>query len=339
MFKFLKEKITNWAKKISSSKKEEKKDKIEKEEIKEKKESKEIKKDFWKKVKEKISQKKIKISEKEFEEYGEELKMILLENNVAYDVAEKIISELKEEIKDKEFLEKEFEFTVKDLLKETISKVLADPPNLIEEIKSKEKPYIILFLGINGSGKTTTIAKIANFLKNNGFSCVIAAADTFRAASIEQIKEHGQKLGIKVISSNYGADPASVGYDSINYAKKNNINVVLIDSAGRMHTNKNLMKEMEKIVRVCKPNLKIFVGESISGNDVIEQVKSFDWHVGIDGIILTKSDVDEKGGTALSVSYITKKPILFLGTGQNYDDLEIFNKSKFFKSIGLDNEN
>ncbi|MBU4308372.1 MAG: signal recognition particle-docking protein FtsY, partial [Nanoarchaeota archaeon] len=128
---------------------------------------------------------------------------------------------------------------------------------------------------------------------------------------------------------------ASVGFDAIKYAKKNFINCVLIDTAGRMHTEKNLLKEIEKISKVCKPDLKLFIGESITGNDAIEQVKSFDWAIGIDGIILTKADIDEKGGTALSVGYVTKKPILYLGTGQLYDAIETFDKKKFIEKLGL----
>jgi fused signal recognition particle receptor len=164
---------------------------------------------------------------------------------------------------------------------------------------------------------------------------VIAAADTFRAASIEQIKEHAEKIGVKVISNEYGSDPASVAFDAVKYAKKNSIDCVLVDTAGRMHTAKNLLKEMEKISKVCKPDLKIFVGESITGNDAIEQVKSFNWAIGIDGIVLTKADIDEKGGTALSVGYVTKKPILYLGTGQTYNSIEPFNKQKFIEKLGL----
>ena len=368
MFGKLKDKIKNWAKKVSEKtetvetkeepKKEEKKPekekpikeiplpvkfdpgkqkfepdlealkKIEKEEIPK------DKKGFLKKITSKI--KKIKISEREFEIYSEELEMLLLENNVALEVTEKMIKELKEKIVGKELLKKEIEGEIKDSFKEIINEILIEPFNLIKKIKEKEeKPYVVLFCGINGTGKTTTIAKIADSLKKKGLSCVFAAADTFRAASIEQIKKHGDKIGIKVISHEYGSDPAAVGFDAIKYAKKNSIDCVLIDTAGRMHTAKNLLKEIEKISKVCKPDLKIFVGESITGNDIIEQVKSFDWAIGINGIILTKADIDEKGGTALSVGYVTKKPILYLGTGQEYDKIEPFNKEKFIKVLGL----
>ena len=353
MFKFLKEKIKNWTKRVSEKTKEtkeieapmkfnpaaftyepdlEKLKEIEEEINKEP----ETKKSFLKKITSKIS--KIKISEKEFKVYEEELETLLLENNVALEVAEKIIKELKEKIIGRELLKKEIEDEIKDAIKEIIKEILISPFDLKEKIKEKvlsREPYVILFCGINGSGKTTTVAKIAEFLKKNNISCVLAASDTFRAASIEQIKKHGDKIGIKVISAQYGSDPASVAFDAIQYAKKNLVHTVLIDTAGRMHTAKNLLKEIEKISRVTKPDLKIFVGESITGNDAIEQVKSFNWQIGIDGIILTKADIDEKGGTALSVGYVTKKPILFLGTGQEYDAIEVFDKEKFIEKLGL----
>jgi len=291
-------------------------------------------KGFLKKISEKI--RKVKISEKEFEVYAEDLEMLLLENNVALEVAEEIIGKLKTEIIGKEFLKKEAEEEIKDLLKEIIKEILIDPFDIVKKIKEKKnEPYVILFCGINGTGKTTSIAKIAEQLKGKGISTVLAAGDTFRAASIEQLKIHGERIGVKVISHDYGTDPASVGFDAIKYAKKNRIDCVLIDTAGRMHTAKNLLKEIEKIVKVCKPDLKLFVGESITGNDVVEQAKSFNWSIGIDGIILTKADIDEKGGTSLSVSYITKKPILYLGTGQEYGAIEVFDKEKFIKRLGL----
>ena len=291
-------------------------------------------KGFLKKVVSKI--KKLKISEKEFEIYEEELKMLLLENNVAFEVAEKIIQDLKKNIIGKEFLKKEVESEITESFKDIINEILIEPYSIYNKIKEKQdKPYIILFCGINGTGKTTSIAKIAEQLKKQKLSCVLAAADTFRAASIEQINKHGDKIGVKVISHDYGSDPAAVGFDAIKYAKKNKLACVLIDTAGRMHTSKNLLKEIEKISRVCKPDTTIFVGESITGNDIIEQVKTFDWEIGIDGIILTKADIDEKGGTALSVGYVTKKPILYLGVGQGMGDLKVFNKQEFIGKLGL----
>jgi len=350
MFKLLKDKLKNWAKNISSKKVEEAKQE-DKKEIRKKVDKEEIRKiikpspkeeetkSLIQKVTEKI--KKIKISDKEFKVYSEELEMLLLENNVALEVTEEIISKLKEAIIGKEFLRGEIEEEIKDSLKQIIEEILIEPFDLIEKIKDKNKsierksPFVILFCGINGTGKTTSIAKIADYLKRNNVSCVLAAADTFRAASIEQLNEHGKRLDIKVISHEYNSDPAAVGFDAIKYAEKNHINCVLIDTAGRMHTAKNLLKEIEKISKVCKPDLKLFVGESITGNDAIEQAKSFNWSIGIDGIILTKADIDEKGGTALSVGHVTKKPILYLGTGQDYDAIEVFDKKKFIERLGL----
>jgi fused signal recognition particle receptor len=342
MFKFLKEKLKSWTEKIS--KKEEKILETEPpkelltEPPKHLLEEPEKKEGFFEKIKGKIS--KIKISENEFEMYSEELEMLLIENNVALEVAQRIINELKEKIIGKEFLKKEIEGEIRDNLKEIISEILVEPFSIVDRIKEKaadqaKDPYVILFCGINGTGKTTTIAKIADHLKRNKISCVLAAADTFRAASIEQLEKHGEKLGIKVVSHEYGADPAAVAFDAIKYAKRNFINCVLIDTAGRMHTAKNLIREIEKIARVCKPDLKLFIGESITGNDIIEQIKSFDWAIGIDGIVLTKADIDEKGGTALSVGYILKKPILYLGTGQEYNKIEVFDKKKFIEKLGL----
>ncbi len=366
MFKSLKNKISNWSKKISE--KVETKSEIEEtltekeikiplkfelrehnfqpnlEKIKkiegelENSKIKESKKGFFEKITSKVN--KVKISEEEFIVYSEELEMLLLENNVALEIAEKVIKKLKEKIVGKELLKKEVEFEIKDSLREIIEEILIEPFDIKEKIKEKNKieknPFVILFCGINGTGKTTTIAKIASYLKENNISCVLAAADTFRAAAIEQLKKHGENLKIKTISSDYKTDPASVGFDAINHAKKNKIDCVLIDTAGRIHTNKNLLKEIEKISRICKPDLTLFIGESITGNDSIEQVRSFNFSIGIDGIILTKADIDEKGGTALSLGYVTKKPILFLGTGQEYNAIKVFNKKEFLKSIGLE---
>jgi len=296
------------------------------------------KKGFFRRIFSSIN--KIKISEEDFESYADDLGMILLENNVAIEVSEKIIKQLKENIVGKEFLKKEIEGQIKETLKDIIYKILIEPFDIIDKIREKKgtsehKPYVILFCGINGTGKTTTIAKFGHMLKEKKLSCVIAAGDTFRAASIEQIKKHGTKLGIEVISHEYGSDPASVGFDAIKYAEKNHIDVVLIDTAGRMHTEKNLMAQIEKIAKVCKPDMKLFIGESITGNDIIEQIKVFNESVSIDGIILAKADIDEKGGTALSGGYTTGKPILYLGVGQQYKDLQKFDKNKFVESLGL----
>jgi len=301
------------------------------EEIKE--EPTEKKKGFFQKITEIISKKTL--SEKQFDDLFFELEIALMENNVAVEVIEKIKQDLKQELVEKQILRKK----VKDIIIETLKKSLdelfdVDKINLIEKAKEK-KPFIICFVGINGSGKTTTIAKICKLLQKNKLKCVIAAADTFRAASIEQLQLHADKLGVRMIKHDYGSDSAAVAYDAIKYAQAKKQDVVLIDTAGRLHSNVNLMDEVKKLVRVAKPDLTLFVGESITGNDCVEQAKKFNEIVGIDGIILTKSDVDEKGGAAISISYVTKKPILYLGTGQEYDDLKEFDPEIIISGIGL----
>lgn len=277
---------------------------------------------------------KKRLTEEKFEEMFEELQMILLQSNVAYEAVESIKESLEEKLIGKSLKEVDL---AKEL-KESIKSLLINPPNFLKEIKDSlevKQPFVILFSGINGSGKTTTIAKVANYLKENKLSVCLAAADTFRAAAIQQLEEHANRLEVPIIKKDYGSDPASVGFDAISYARKNKIDVVLIDTAGRMQNKDSLMQEIEKIERVNKPDMKIFLGESITGNDATEQAKAFNEAIGITGIILSKADVDEKGGTAISVSAVTGKPILFLGTGQAYKDLEIFNKEDLIKKLGL----
>ena len=295
-------------------------------------ELKEEKKSLFSKLKEKFST--TKITEESFESLFEQVELILLENSVAVSVINELKEKLKWEIIDRPIKRNEIEREVKNILRKALEKILLEPFDFISKVKEK-KPFIIAFFGINGSGKTTTIAKISNLLKKNGISSVLAAADTFRAASIEQLEKHASRLKVKVIKHDYGADPAAVAFDAIAYAKAHGIDAVLIDTAGRMHTKTDLMKEMEKICRVAKPDLKIFVGESITGNDAVEQAHAFNESAGIDAIILAKADIDEKGGAIISTSFITKKPILFLGTGQNYDDLEFFDKKKVLDKLGL----
>ena len=276
------------------------------------------------------------ITKEQVEEIFQDLEIILLENNVALEVVDKIKENLIKDLTGIEVKKAKIEETIIQSLKESIAEVLIEPPDLIDQIKKSLEPFTIIFFGINGTGKTTSIAKLAHLLKKNNISVVLAAADTFRAAAIEQLETHAQKLKIPIIKSQYEADPTSVAFEAKKYAQAHKIQCVLIDTAGRMHTKDNLINQMEKIIRIIKPNLKIFVGESITGNDAIEQVKTFNEAVGIDGIILSKADVDEKGGTALSVSYVTKKPIYFLGTGQSYDDLTPFKKEIILKNLGLD---
>ncbi len=296
-------------------------------------EPKEEKKGFLAKIKEKIVTKKI--SEKQFDEIFWDLEVALLENNIAVEVIEKIKLDLKTNLVDKPIPRGKVTDTVLSSLKDSLSGLFDVPELNIFERMEKKKPLVICFLGVNGSGKTTTIAKIASLIQKYDFSCVMAAADTFRAAAIDQLEQHAKALNIKMIKHDYGSDPAAVAFDAVKYAKAKEINAVLIDTAGRLHSNTNLMDEMKKIIKVANPDLKLFIGESITGNDCVEQAKKFDELVGIDGIILSKADVDEKGGAAISVSYVTKKPILYLGVGQRYEDIEEFDAEKLLSSLGL----
>jgi fused signal recognition particle receptor len=298
---------------------------------------------------------KTKISQQKFDDIFWEIELVLLENNVAYGVIEKIKEDLSEELIGKEVSRTKLQQEIENSIKKSIEEILIEPFDLVQKIKDiqnnsntdskqshiifkqshviSKKPYVLCFLGINGSGKTTTLAKVGHLLKQEGLSSVFAASDTFRAAAIQQLENHAKRLGIKMIKHDYGADAAAVGYDAIEHAKSKGIDVVLIDSAGRLHSNRNLMDELRKLIRVTKPDLKVFVGEMITGNDCIEQAQKFDEAVGIDAVILTKSDVDEKGGTAISIGYVLKKPIIFLGTGQNYKDLEKFDKDLILSNL------
>ena len=293
----------------------------------------EEKKGFFQKITETIT--KVSLSEKKFDELFWELEVTLLENNVAVEVIEKIKNDLKEDIVNNKVARKEMDVAVMESLKKSILGLFnVDQIDILKNAKSK-KPYVIVFVGVNGAGKTTNLAKLAHLLKKNGLTCVVGACDTFRAAAIQQLEEHADNVGIKIIKHDYGSDPAAVAFDTIKHAESQNVDVVLLDTAGRLHSNKNLMQELEKVIRISKPDLKIFVGESLAGNDVVEQARLFNDAVGVDGIILSKADTDEKGGAAISVTHITGKPILFLGVGQNYEDLEVFDKEKLIEKIGL----
>jgi len=208
-----------------------------------------------------------------------------------------------------------------------------DLEKVIKKAKADNKPACMVFLGFNGAGKTTSIAKVAQYLMDRGHSVVLAAGDTFRAASIEQLEHHGNKLGIKTVKHRYGSDSAAVIFDARKHAESKGVEVVLADTAGRMHTDKNLADELKKVIRVNQPDLKILLVDSLTGNDAVEQAKQFHDMVGVDAVIMAKTDVNEKGGSILSVSYAIKKPILFLGTGQEYKDLKKFDPEKFVKEL------
>ncbi|MGC8495617.1 MAG: signal recognition particle-docking protein FtsY [Candidatus Micrarchaeia archaeon] len=269
----------------------------------------------------------VRLSDSEIEEFVASMETSMLEADVAYEVAEHIGSQLKEELSQKKFGSKNLQAEVLESVRDTLTRSLSEvkgleiPDFVSERLSNGIKPVKILFLGPNGTGKTTTIAKIAYMLKNNGKNVVMAASDTFRAAAIEQTEYHANKLGVPVIKSTYGADPASIAFDAIAYASSHGADVVLIDSAGRQETNKSLLREVEKMVRVAKPDLVIYVGESISGNAIASQINEFKKFIKIDGIILTKLDCDAKGGGAVSITRLTGLPVLYFGTGESYESL------------------
>ena len=278
------------------------------------------------------------LKEKDIDEVLFELEVALLESDVATEVIDSIKTDLKKQLVGATVQKDTIPEFVKQSLRQSISKMfdMAGKIDILSNIhakKEKNEPYIILFMGINGTGKTTTIAKFANLLRENKFSIVIAAADTYRAGAIEQIVEHGKRLNIKVIAQNYGSDPAAVSRDAVLYAKSHKIDCVLIDTAGRMQTSKNLMDQISKINKVVNPDLRLFVGDSLAGNDTVSQAREFHNYTKFDGAILTKSDADARGGAAISIVKITSSPILYLGIGQEYKDLKSFDKEAFLESL------
>lgn len=268
-----------------------------------------------------------KIKEDPLNDVLDELELALLESDVAYPVVQEIILGVRDNLLNKKYsreytLEQVVETAVKDAVRSVLK---INEFDFKTWVNGKSRPTVIMFIGINGTGKTTAIAKIANMLQKDGKSVILAACDTFRAGAIEQLTIHADRLGVKIVKQGQDADPAAVAFDAIEHAKSKRRDIVLIDTAGRMQTNNNLIDEMKKIVRVAKPDLKVFVGDSLAGNDAIEQAKVFDAAVGIDAVILTKIDTDAKGGAALSIAHTIGKPIAFVCNGQGYEDIEAFN--------------
>jgi fused signal recognition particle receptor len=285
-----------------------------------------------------IAQKEL--TEKVLDDILLDLQIALLESDVAQEVVDDLSVKLKKELLGLK-VEKEQEATdiVQSKLQAALAEIFSQTNrfDLIERIKMKKDarggPFVVVFLGINGTGKTTTVAKIANLLRKAGFSVVVAAGDTHRAGAIEQLEQHANRLSLKTVKQRYGADPSSVGRDAYDHAKKNHIDIVLLDTAGRMQTSKNLMDEMGKIVRVVKPDVKLFIGDALAGNDTINQAREFFQYTNFDGAILTKVDADAKGGSAISIAHITSRPIVYIGVGQSYDDIIPFDSNKFISSL------
>jgi fused signal recognition particle receptor len=280
------------------------------------------------------------LSDKDLDDIVFNFQLSLIESDVAQSVAETLTNEVQKSLAGTKV---DRSVDPSEVVGERLATILqsaftkAGFVDLVANVREKTRktgdPYVVLFLGINGTGKTTTVAKVASFMQKNGVSVVCAAGDTHRAGAIEQLTEHAGRLSLKVISQRYGADPAAVGRDGVLYAKAHHADCLLIDTAGRMQTNQNLMEEMAKIVRVVKPDFRIFVADALTGNDAVSQAELFNQHVGFDGAILTKADADVRGGAALSIVYTTGKPVLFLGVGQGYDDLAPFDTQKFLGSL------
>lgn len=283
------------------------------------------------------------ISEKHVEDTLWELEMGLLEGDVAMEVASEVVDSVKQNLVGKKIKRSNdiTEYTF-NALRDAVAEIIDIPgknmTEMIEEKKAQGEPLVVMFVGINGTGKTTTIGKLANYYLKKGYTPVIAASDTFRAGAIEQVNYHADNVGVKLIKHQKGSDPAAVAYDAIEHARAQGKELVLIDTAGRMQTNTNLMDEMKKIKRVANPDLVIFVGDALTGNDATEQAVKFNDAIDVDGVILTKADADSKGGASLSIGYVIKKPILFLGMGQGYDDIVEYDAQWMLNQLFSDDE-
>ena len=283
------------------------------------------------------------ISEKHLEDILWELEMGLLEGDVAMEVASEVVDSVKDDLVGRKIKRSNdiTEYTF-NALRDAVFDIINIPgksmTDMIEDKKANGEPLVVMFVGINGTGKTTTIGKLANYYLKKGYTPVIAAADTFRAGAIEQVTYHADNVGVKIIKHQKGSDPAAVAFDAVEHARAQNKDLVLIDTAGRMQTNTNLMDEMKKIKRVAKPDLVVFVGDALTGNDATEQASKFNDAIDVDGVILTKADADSKGGASLSIGYVIKKPILFLGMGQGYDDIKEYDADWMIDQLFSENE-
>lgn len=284
-------------------------------------------------VKEFSSNVKSAVAEKELEESDvdpllEEFRLKLLKNNVSLEVAEEIEDEIRERLLGEEVGRTDVEDTVEDAFRDKLLELLDDSFDTESRIEEADNPPTVFLIGFNGSGKTTTAAKLAERYRDRGV--VLGAGDTFRAASIEQLQEHGENLDVKVVTHEYESDPAAVGYDTVEHAEKNE-KVAIVDTAGRSHSDDNLMDELQKMVEVNEPDISFLVVDALAGNDVLEQADAYEGM--FDAIIVTKMDVDEKGGAIISLSHRSGKPVAFIGTGQGYGDIREFDKEEFVEDI------
>lgn len=284
-------------------------------------------------VKEFSSNVKSAVAEKELEESDvdpllEEFRLKLLKNNVSLEVAEELEKEIRERLLGEEVGRTDVEETVEEAFRDKLLELLDDSFEIDSRIEEAEDPPTIFLIGFNGSGKTTTAAKLGKKYRERGV--VLGAGDTFRAASIEQLQEHGENLDVKVVTHEYESDPAAVGYDTVEHAEKNG-KIAIVDTAGRSHSDDNLMDELQKMVEVNDPDISFLVVDALAGNDVLEQAEAYNGM--FDAIIVTKMDVDEKGGAIISLSHRSGKPVAFIGTGQDYDDIKEFDKEEFVENI------
>jgi fused signal recognition particle receptor len=289
---------------------------------------------FTDKVKVLITDRELIVSEKDISDALSELEMTLLTSDVALPVTDAIIAHVRGNLIGKHRkIGQSVDALVVGALKSALLEVLGTGFSLVEFVKAHDRPVKILFTGVNGTGKTTTVAKIGAYLKKQGFSVVIGAGDTYRAGATEQISVHAERIGIKIIQHQEGADPSAVLFDSVQYAVSHKLDVVLADTAGRFHTKSNLMNQLEKIRRVMKPDLIVYVDEAVAGNDAVIRAAEFDRTVGADAIVLTKADMDSRGGAAISIAHTIGKPLMFLGTGQRYEDIIPFEPAKVVEEL------
>jgi fused signal recognition particle receptor len=280
---------------------------------------------FAEKVRTFIIDRELIITEKELADALDELGITLLESDVALPVADAIIAHVKKDLVGKHRqIGESVDSLVVHTLRSALLGVLGKGFDLTAYIRDHERPVKILFTGVNGTGKTTTVAKIGAFLKKQGFTVVIGAGDTYRAGATEQIEVHAERIGVKIIQHQKGADPSAVLYDAVQYAMSHKLDVILADTAGRFHTKANLMSQLDKIRRVMKPDLVVYVDEAVAGNDAVVRAAEFDRTVGADAVVLTKADMDSRGGAAISIAHTIGKPLMFLGTGQGYEDIILF---------------
>jgi fused signal recognition particle receptor len=286
------------------------------------------------KVKVLLIERELIVSETAVADALSELELTLLESDVALTATDAIIAHVKKSLVGKHRkIGESVDSLVVGALRAALLEVLGNGFNLLDYIRTHPRPVKILFTGVNGTGKTTTVAKIGSYLRKQGFSVVIGAGDTYRAGAIEQIGVHAERLGIKIIQHPEGGDPSAVLFDTVQYAASHKIDVVLADTAGRFHTKANLMSQLDKIKRVMKPDLVIYVDEAVAGNDAVTRAFEFDKTIGADAVILTKADMDSRGGAAISIAHTIGKPLMFIGTGQSYDDIAPFEPAQVVEEL------